>query len=108
MLQTQMIKGFIEGFILQTLVDNMRSSIEIIEHLKETASLDISEGTIYPLMLRLEKEKYVTFERIYNPNGPSIKKYILTTLGFKELEKIKVYWKSFKKISQALLEDQEL
>ena len=107
MVHTQMIKGFIEGFILQALVDTMRSSTEIMEYLKFKGTLDISEGTIYPLMLRLEKDKYVTFERHYNPNGPSIKKYIITELGYKELKKIKEYWKSFKKISLALLEDQE-
>jgi len=105
MVQTQMIKGFIEGFILQTLINNKRSSIEIIEYLKDATKLDISEGTIYPLMLRLEKDKFVTFEKIYNPNGPSIKKYSITELGKNELEKIKVYWKSFELIAKTLWED---
>lgn|SRR5690606_8589752 len=105
MLQTQMIKGFIEGFILETLHHQTLSSIEIIKYLKDRANLDISEGTIYPLMLRMEKDYLVTAEQIYNPMGPKIKKYSITSLGLKELTDIKEYWKQFQKTAKTLLED---
>ncbi len=105
MLQTQMIKGFIEGFILETLHHQTLSSIEIIKYMKERAKLDISEGTIYPLMLRMEKDQLVIAEQIYNPNGPKIKKYSITKLGQKELIEIKEYWQNFKQTAETLLED---
>ena len=105
MLQTQMIKGFIEGFILETLHHQTLSSIEIIKYLKERAKLDISEGTIYPLMLRMEKDQLVIAEQIYNPNGPKIKKYSITDLGLKELKDIKEYWHNFKQTAETLLGD---
>lgn len=105
MIQTQMIKGFIEGFILKVLLTHTFSSIQIISYLKHEANLDISEGTIYPLMLRLEKDRLVSSEAIYNPSGPRIKNYSITDLGKIEFEKIKSYWLEFKIISEKLLED---
>jgi len=105
MVHTQMIKGFIEGFILETLNEQTLSSIEIIKYIKDRSSLEISEGTIYPLMLRLEKDKLVSSEQIYNPSGPKIKKYSITALGIKELNEIKTYWQQFKDVAQKLLGD---
>ncbi|WP_162146788.1 PadR family transcriptional regulator [Acholeplasma granularum] len=107
MIQTQMIKGFIEGFILKVLLNNTFSSIEIITYLRQKSNLEISEGTIYPLMLRLERDQYVTSEQFYNPNGPKIKKYSITKRGIIELNLIKEYWNEFKEIATTLLEDKE-
>ena len=105
MVHTQMIKGFIEGFILETLSRQALSSIEIIKYIKDRSSLEISEGTIYPLMLRMEKDKLVSSEQFFIPNATKIKKYSITTLGLKELGTIKNYWQQFKDVAQKLLGD---
>ncbi|MFA7417702.1 MAG: PadR family transcriptional regulator [Acholeplasma sp.] len=105
MQKTQMIKGFIEGFILEVLSKESLSSSEIIHHLKDTSTLEISEGTMYPLMLRMEKEGFVISKQIYNPSGPRIKMYAITPQGTEEKERIKKSWQIFKEIAEKLLGD---
>lgn len=100
-----MLKGFIEGFILEALSTKSLSSSEIIHHIKKISTLEISEGTMYPLMLRMEKEGFVVSKHIYNPNGPKIKIYTITSLGITEKDKIKGSWKTFRSITDKLLGD---
>ena len=65
MIPSQMLKGTLEGCILKVISHKETYGYEISEKLKEYGFFDISEGTIYPLLLRLEKNGLLT--KIENP-----------------------------------------
>ena len=60
---------------------------------------DIKEGTIYPLLVRLEKKGIITSEMQPSPLGPSRKYYSITPDGVEYLNEFKTNWKQ---ISQSV------
>ena len=60
---------------------------------------DIKEGTIYPLLVRLEKKGIITSEMHPSPLGPSRKYYSITPDGVEYLNEFKTNWKQ---ISQSV------
>lgn len=101
--KTQIVKGFLEGFVLSTLKENQLSTTEIISFLSLKGYHELSEGTLYPLMLRLESNGLVQSARKYNPLGPSKKIYQITEKGLCMLEEIVNTWKLFKIQADAIL-----
>lgn len=53
--KSQLLRGTLEGCILKIINDKETYGYEIAENLKLYGFKDISEGTIYPLLIRLEK-----------------------------------------------------
>lgn len=102
-IKTQMIKGFLEGFVLKVLEKESLYTGDIIKKLSDNGLTNISEGTLYPLLLRLENSKFLMAKRINNPLGPSRKVYSITPLGVQELEKITDFWLEFNQICHRIL-----
>lgn len=69
--------------------------------------LIVSEGTIYPILLRLQKEKLIRGEMRKSPNGPNRKYYFLTDEGVLALEEFKGNWEELKKPVERLLKGDE-
>lgn len=65
---------------------------------------DISEGSIYPILLRMQKEKWVETELKRSASGPKRKYYRLTPLGEAELQSFIGRWKALSGNVNALLE----
>ena len=55
MLPSQMMKGILDNCILIVIAQEDTYGYDISQKLKRYGFSDISEGTIYPLLLRLEK-----------------------------------------------------
>ena len=53
--RSQLMRGSLEGCILKIISLRTTYGYEIIELLKESGFRDVSEGTIYPMLIRLEK-----------------------------------------------------
>jgi len=66
---------------------------EIVQQLAD--SLDMSEGTIYPLMRRLQIENWVTNYLLESESGPPRKYYRLEQAGRDEFEKMRLEWREF-------------
>ncbi len=58
--------------------------------------LSVSEGSIYPVLLRLQKEKLIKGEMKKSPNGPNRKYYFLTDEGAEALEEFRSNWEGVK------------
>lgn len=54
--KSQLMKGTLEGCILQILSETVTYGYEIVTTLTEFGFEDVKEGSIYPLLVRLEKE----------------------------------------------------
>ena len=55
MIPSQMLKGTLEGCVLKVISNRETYGYEISQRLLEHGFEGISEGTIYPLLLRMEK-----------------------------------------------------
>ena len=78
MIPSQMLKGTLEGCILAVIGKKETYGYEISEQLMEYGFGKITEGTIYPLLLRLEKNELVTATYKASDIGPKRKYYELT------------------------------
>ena len=92
MIPSQMLKGTLSGCILAIIARRETYGYEIAETLSGHGFGKIAEGTIYPLLLRLEKNGLVTTEYRASGLGPKRKYYSLTPLGREELETFKKSW----------------
>lgn len=86
MIPSQMLKGVLEGCILKVIQEEETYAYEISEKLKAYGFGDISEGTIYPIILRLNKRNLIEGTLRASPKGPKRKYYHLTDHGKEELE----------------------
>lgn len=92
MIPSQMLKGTLESCILKIISRKETYGYEISETLKEYGFSDISEGTIYPMLLRLEKKGLITAEYRESPVGPKRKYFTITAAGREEYQQFYVSW----------------
>jgi PadR family transcriptional regulator PadR len=78
-LATQMRKGLLSYLVLLITKTPVNPS-DIIRRLHE-AGMTVVEGTIYPLLLRLQRDGLLQHEWRDNPEGPARKFYTTTELG---------------------------
>ena len=77
----QLLKGILEYCVLKLIAREPTYGYEIVMRLKQLGFSDLSESTLYPLLLRLEQQGKVTVERRPSPKGPSRKYYVVTEKG---------------------------
>ena len=77
----QLLKGILEYCVLKLIANEPTYGYEIVMQLKQQGFSEISESTLYPLLLRLEQQGKVTVERKPSPKGPSRKYYAVTAKG---------------------------
>ena len=94
-----MLKGTLEGCILKVISGKETYGYEISQGLKKYGFLDISEGTIYPLLLRLEKNGLITAQYRESALGPKRKYFAVTQEGKLEME---AFLLSFEELSGAI------
>ena len=86
MIPSQMLKGTLEGCVLKVISMNETYGYEISQKLLEHGFQGISEGTIYPLLLRMEKNGLIEAEYKSSVCGPKRKYFTVTDRGRRELE----------------------
>ncbi|MBQ5152121.1 PadR family transcriptional regulator [Macrococcoides caseolyticum] len=91
----QMMKGLLDGAILGLISQGETYGYEILEKLKENDFPEISDGSIYPVLLRLDKKGYVSTRMIKSDTGgPKRKYYSITDEGLEELKLFNGKWLS--------------
>jgi len=93
---TQILKGLLEGCILKIVKENDTYGYETCEILMNYGFSDITEGSVYPILIRLEKKKLIYSVMKNSPFGPKRKYYYLTDEGEHELEIFILSWKEIK------------
>lgn len=86
MIKTQMLKGTLEGCILGIIRMKETYGYEISEALGQYGFGKITEGTIYPILLRLEKNGMIRATYRQSDVGPKRKYYSLTVQGEEEFQ----------------------
>lgn len=106
MIPSQMLKGVLEGCVLAIIAQNETYGYEISQQLEHYGFGKITEGTIYPLLLRLEKNGRL--EAVYRASdvGPKRKYYHLTDAGREELAQFVSDFGEMAAAVQTLLNDE--
>ena len=107
MIPSQMLKGVLEGCVLAIIAQNETYGYEISQQLEHYGFGKITEGTIYPLLLRLEKNGRL--EAVYRASdvGPKRKYYHLTDAGREELAQFVSDFGEMAAAVQTLLNDND-
>ena len=78
---TQLRKGILELAILGALSRGRHYGYSLVRTIAGTSDIDLTEGTIYPILGRLAKEGLVQSEWVESSQGPPRKYYTLTLKG---------------------------
>ena len=78
---TEMLKGTLEGIILAFLAARPAYGYEITAWLREQGFVDIAEGTVYALLVRIEQRGLVDVEKVPSEKGPPRKVYSMNPQG---------------------------
>ncbi|QOR33886.1 PadR family transcriptional regulator [Clostridium sp. 'deep sea'] len=91
----QFKKGVLELCVLSLLSERDHYGYELVKSISE--HMIISEGTIYPLLRRLTKDKYCDTYLKESTEGPPRKYYRLTSIGLDSCKNLKLEWDLFTK-----------
>ncbi len=89
----QFKKGVLELCALTLLCGGDRYGYELAELIRQ--KIAISEGTVYPMLKRLQSEGYFETYLRESPNGPARKYYRITTKGKDRQALLKAQWLEF-------------
>ncbi len=101
---TEMLKGVLEGCVLEVISRKPTYGYDITQQLRELGFADVVEGTVYTILVRLEKNGLVSIEKKPSEVGPPRKFYSLTPAGKIEL---KAFWDKWKFVSSKINELKE-
>ena len=91
-LRSQLLKGILDGCVLSVIEKEPVYGYELSKKLQEVGLGDVSEGTIYPILLRLQKNGLIYGQMQPSESGPNRKYYYLTEQGKESLDTITSEW----------------
>ncbi|MBM7710750.1 PadR family transcriptional regulator [Enterococcus xiangfangensis] len=98
---TELLKGVLEGIVLQKIAKGETYGYEITNYLVDLGFEDIVEGTVYTVLLRLEKKGLLAVEKRKSELGPPRKFYSLNEAGQAYLEE---FWEKWNFLEERLKE----
>jgi PadR family transcriptional regulator PadR len=94
--KAQLRKGAAELAVLATLDRKESYGIEVLEEIHRAGGLELSEGSIYPLLNRLQKEGKIVGQWVDDPDANHPRKYYaLTPAGRRLLREMLAEWSLF-------------
>lgn len=96
-IQAQLLKGTLPLLVLATLRDTELHGYEIVRRIREQSSgaFTPSEGSLYPVLHRLETEGALEATWRAGDGGPRRRYYRLTRAGLTALERAEREWTTF-------------
>lgn len=82
---TEMLKGVLEGCVLEIISSKETYGYEITRKLNALGFTDVVDGTVYTILIRLEKNKLVDITKKPSDMGPPRKFFALNEAGYEEL-----------------------
>ena len=104
-IEKSLLSGSTPMLILSLLKDGDKYGYEMVETLAKRSddTFQLKEGTLYPLLHALEKEKFVESYSKTAPNCRERKYYRLTRSGREQLEHKEKEWRLFSEKVNAVL-----
>lgn len=89
---TEMLKGVLEGCVLEIISRKQTYGYDITRQLHALGFTDVVDGTVYTILIRLEKNQLVDVEKKPSDMGPPRKFFALNDAGRKELHRFWARW----------------
>ncbi|MDR2672067.1 MAG: PadR family transcriptional regulator [Coriobacteriales bacterium] len=89
---TELLKGVLEGCVLEIINRGETYGYEITRRLNALGFTDVVDGTTYTILVRLEKNRLVTIEKKPSDIGPPRKFFTLNDAGRRELQMFWARW----------------
>jgi len=106
--ERQMKKGVLDMLVLRMLKSEAKYGYQIIQEMKEKSeeTFLLKDGTLYPILYRLEEDKQVSskWSEAVGKQVPR-KYYEITEEGLKTLEEIETVWKRISNGISKIMED---
>jgi PadR family transcriptional regulator PadR len=96
---TEMLKGVLEGIVLAILSGRSAYGYEITAWLRDRGFSDIAEGTVYALLVRVERRGFVDVEKVPSEKGPPRKVFSLNAKGREYLDE---FWRTWSFLAERL------
>lgn len=96
---TEMLKGTLDGIVLAVLAVRPAYGYEITARLREMGFTDTAEGTVYALLVRIEKRGLVDVQKVPSTQGPPRKVYSLNGAGGDYLDE---FWRTWSFLAERL------
>lgn len=96
-LTRELRRGTLELLLLRLLSEEPMYGYRLISELEERSEgeLPVNEGTLYPILYRLEDQGYITPTWRQRERGVPRKYYQVTEEGHRCLEELEAEWRSF-------------
>jgi DNA-binding PadR family transcriptional regulator len=101
---TEMLKGVLEGCVIEIISRKETYGYEITRQLNALGFTEVVDGTVYTILVRLEKNKLVEVTKKPSDLGPPRKFFALNDAGREELRK---FWEKWEFISSKMNELKE-
>lgn len=105
--QSQILKGILEGCLLLIISHGEVYGYEVNEKLKRYDFPKLSEGTIYPLLQKMQRAGSISAELRKSSEGPMRKYYSLTAQGEAEKQDFITLWGALSARVTRLIEEDE-
>ena len=104
-IERELKRGSLELIVLHLLAPGEAYGYEIVTKLTEqtNGALEVTDGTLYPVLYRLERAEFVTVRWETQERGVPRKYYRLTSAGRDELRRLEDEWMTFTKAMTRLL-----
>lgn len=96
---TEMLKGVLEGCVLQVIDRGETYGYEITSTLQGLGLTGVVEGTVYAILLRLEKNGLVSTDKRPSTSGPPRKFYALNDAG---RQRLAAFWSTWDFLSTTI------
>lgn len=101
---TEMLKGVLEGCVLEIISRQETYGYEITRRLNALGFTDVVDGTVYTILIRLEKNKLVEITKKPSDMGPPRKFFEINDAGREELRR---FWEKWEFVSSKMNELKE-
>lgn len=101
---TELLKGVLEGCVLEIISRGETYGYEITRRLNAMGFADVVDGTVYTILVRLEKNRLVNIEKKPSDMGPPRKFFTLNDAGRTELG---LFWEKWDFVASKLGELKE-
>ena len=89
-----MRKGLLELVVLNRLKNSDYYGYDLVQELKSIDGLSMREGTVYPILARLEEEGFVEHVIKESSTGPPRKYFRITREGRKAVVEMNAHWET--------------
>ncbi|GAA0433938.1 PadR family transcriptional regulator [Actinoplanes capillaceus] len=96
---TEMLKGTLEGCVLEIIAGEETYGYAITRRLNDLGFTDVIDGTVYTILLRLERNGLVQVTKRRSEVGPPRKFYTLNEAGRRELA---TFWSKWEYVSSRI------